>query len=82
MKIRLKWERRDLWVGIYWTTDIDTAHVYICLVPCLPIHISWERIEPLWTCGARGCYHNYSEHNPDTKKCLKCRCSGFYGASM
>ena len=48
MKIRLQFEPRDLWVGVYWNkhlfgwTDI-TVHVYVCILPCLPIHIWWHR---------------------------------------
>jgi hypothetical protein len=51
MSVWLKFEPRDLWVGVYWNVTgaqelpnplkrrID---VYICLVPMLPIHIRWQ----------------------------------------
>lgn len=55
MKVRLLFEPRDLWVGVYWDReDIGSANglfgcdwrVYICVVPMLPIRISWsERSE-------------------------------------
>lgn len=52
MRIRLEWEPRDLWVGAFWnlvpgkrnpiTNRLETeSHVYICLIPTLPIHVSW-----------------------------------------
>ena len=42
--IGLECKLRDLWVGAYWET-IDTMisssfHLWICIVPCLPVHIT------------------------------------------
>ena len=42
---------QDAWVGAYWKTetvasdieDVDWQHVWVCLFPCLPIHISWRK---------------------------------------
>lgn len=45
MKARIKFEPRDLWVGVYW----DRRHhppeldVYVCLVPCFPLHVRFRR---------------------------------------
>ena len=54
MQVRLEFQPRDLWVGVFLrvdklfavdvTTGLDmlvrkTLHVYICLVPMLPIHV-------------------------------------------
>lgn len=45
-KVRIKFEPRDLWVGIFWErigrtttleTDREQIRVYLCLLPCLPI---------------------------------------------
>lgn len=53
MRISLKFELRDLWIGVYWSVahkhelpgGIDRRiDVYICLLPCLPIHIRWQKI--------------------------------------
>lgn len=35
MGVRVKFEPRDLWLGVF----VDTAQrrLYICVVPCLPI---------------------------------------------
>jgi len=47
-EIKLKFEPRDLWIGVYW----DGGHegrfhwlvIYICVIPMLPIKIgmNWE----------------------------------------
>lgn len=52
--VRLKWEPRDLWIGVYWTREWggwwdnpvrDGWSAYICILPCLPIHIRWGGID-------------------------------------
>jgi hypothetical protein len=48
--IALEFKLADFWVGLFWQTKpanyhtIDgrvsaELHVYICLVPCLPVHV-------------------------------------------
>lgn len=39
MKIELKFEPRDIWVGVYWTVTNRVLHIYICIVPLFPIHV-------------------------------------------
>ncbi len=51
MRIRIYFEPRDLWVGVYWNverTSFDNSRVrcrewsvYICLLPCFPIRLRW-----------------------------------------
>lgn len=38
-------EPRDLWVGVYWTTNKADGDlfVFICLLPCFPIRFHWKR---------------------------------------
>lgn len=54
VKIQVKFEIRDLWVGVYWDTDrqmhpddwsetADRTCIYICIVPCFPILIEIYR---------------------------------------
>ena len=51
--VALEWKPQDLWIGAFWrASPIDGAQpavitdVWICLLPCLPIHLSWERPAP------------------------------------
>jgi hypothetical protein len=34
----IKWEPRDVWVGLFWDRRQDGLHIYVCLVPLLVIH--------------------------------------------
>lgn len=51
-KIRIKFEKRDAWVGVFWdikeyVDDIDeeiTLSVCICILPFLPIIVSRTQI--------------------------------------
>lgn len=42
-RVAVKWEPRDLWLGVYWDRTLAlyppgyTLKVYVCLLPCLPI---------------------------------------------
>lgn len=68
-KVRVKWEPRDLWIGLYWTRILghapsaDGMAFYICLVPCLPIKVSFnygfkgfvDRLDSLEGSGPYGC---------------------------
>lgn len=51
MKIKIFFEPRDIWVGVFWDLDIvDTPYgplfenyrVYICIIPMFPIKITWR----------------------------------------
>lgn len=40
--VRVLWEPRDLWLGVYWTgKDRPLWRVFVCLVPCFPVRVSW-----------------------------------------
>jgi hypothetical protein len=47
-EIKLKFEPRDVWVGVYWdkVRSIESAYtrldVYVCIVPMLPVRLRWE----------------------------------------
>lgn len=51
MHIGLLLDLRDCWIGAYWTTHMVGQHtisyLYLCLVPCLPIRITWLRLPAL-----------------------------------
>jgi hypothetical protein len=39
--IALEWKPADLWVGLYTAQQKGRRHVWVCILPCLPIHVSW-----------------------------------------
>ena len=41
--VRLEVKLQDAWIGAFWRRDGAELHVWICLVPCLPIHIRTMR---------------------------------------
>ncbi len=60
MKISVKFDPHDLWIGVYWKVKWQSqeappqmgvkvkvqrrkVHIYICILPALPIHIEWWR---------------------------------------
>lgn len=52
MTVYLKWEPRDLWVGLYWDRRIvdnggpirlHVLSLYFCLLPCLPLLVELRR---------------------------------------
>lgn len=38
MKLRVKFEPRDIWIGAF--VDTEKRKLYVCVVPCLPIILS------------------------------------------
>ncbi len=40
-RIEIKWF--DCWIGVYWKRSIAGIDIYICLLPCIPIHI-WQDV--------------------------------------
>ncbi|HUU41255.1 MAG TPA: hypothetical protein VMW42_09950 [Desulfatiglandales bacterium] len=42
MKIKIEFKLQDCWIGFYWRFQWGYYHAWICLIPCLPIHIVWE----------------------------------------
>ncbi len=41
MRVAVRFEPRDLWVGAY--VDTHKLRVYICLLPMFPIIVEWGR---------------------------------------
>lgn len=37
----LEWKPQALWIGAYWKRLGNCIDLWVCLLPCLPIHISW-----------------------------------------
>lgn len=43
MSIRMFVEPRDIWVGVYWNRQPDELRVYVCIIPCLPVLLTFRR---------------------------------------
>lgn len=44
--VSLRWEPRDMWLGLYATwedCDYPAFTAYVCLVPCLPIVVTFVK---------------------------------------
>jgi hypothetical protein len=51
--VAVEWKPQDLWIGVFWKTthcQTDdgekplTTDIWICLLPCLPIHLTfWHK---------------------------------------
>ena len=58
MKIKIKFKLNDFWIGAFWesykinnapkrqseNTFLKRTDIYICIVPCFPICISYEKV--------------------------------------
>lgn len=38
---QIEFKLADLWVGAFWKRTGSCVDVWVCLVPCVPIHVSW-----------------------------------------
>ena len=43
MSVRLRFEPRDLWIGVYWDRRPGALVLYVCLLPLLPLRIEVTR---------------------------------------
>lgn len=41
---QFQFEPRDLWVGLFWQRTEIALHLYICLVPLVPLHVTIARL--------------------------------------
>jgi len=37
---RVEYKLRDMSIGVYWVTEGHCLDAWICVLPCLPIHLS------------------------------------------
>lgn len=43
MTARILFEPRDLWVGVFWDRRPGELRVYVCLLPALPLLLTFPR---------------------------------------
>jgi hypothetical protein len=50
MRVSLKFVPQDVWIGVFWRkTELEYIlggvlyEMFICVLPCFPIHLSWTR---------------------------------------
>lgn len=43
-RIDLEFKPQDLWIGVFWKTTGHCLDAWICLLPCVPLHLC-----VLWT---------------------------------
>jgi len=39
--VRFEWTLADLWVGVFWRRERYSLDVWVCLLPCIPLHLQW-----------------------------------------
>lgn len=42
MTVKIEFKPQDLWIGAFWQRRATIQHLWICIIPCLPIHFQWE----------------------------------------
>lgn len=40
ISVTLEFKLADLWIGLFWKRQVQTLHIWICLLPALPLHIT------------------------------------------
>lgn len=40
MRVRIERKWQDCWIGVYWARSDDRLDVWVCLIPCFPVHIT------------------------------------------
>jgi hypothetical protein len=39
MKVQLELKLADCWIGAFWKRDASILHIWLCVIPCIPLHI-------------------------------------------
>lgn len=38
---QLEWKMQDMWIGAFWKRTGNCVDLWVCLLPCVPLHLSW-----------------------------------------
>ena len=41
-----EWKPQDLWIGAFWKRIGNCWDLWICFIPCVPLHVSWWMHDP------------------------------------
>lgn len=41
VRVRLEFKLADMWIGAYSEHNKYRADIWICLIPCVPLHFWW-----------------------------------------
>lgn len=39
-KVQFQWDPRDLWIGAFWRRSDLCLHIFVCFLPCVPLHVT------------------------------------------
>ena len=39
--VEFEWKPQDAWIGAFWKRTGHTVDLWVCILPCIPLHISW-----------------------------------------
>jgi hypothetical protein len=45
-RAEFEWKLADLWIGAFWKRQGNCVDLWICFVPCVPLHVSWWWSDP------------------------------------
>ncbi len=43
MRARIEFKLADAWIGAFWKQSQNTLHIWVCIVPCFPLHVEIQR---------------------------------------
>ncbi len=43
MKVSIELKLADMWIGIYWRQAGDILHIWLCFLPCIPVHLQFAQ---------------------------------------
>lgn len=43
---QFEWKLQDFWIGAFWKPTGNTVDLWVCLIPCVPLHVSWGWHDP------------------------------------